>query len=77
VWSLIDDSSSCETDADCVIVDLGCPFGCGVGLNVDKVDSVIEITNEYHQEFGRCLFLCAAPEAVQCISNSCVMYLYQ
>jgi hypothetical protein len=40
IWS----SNFCERDEDCVNVNFGCPYGCGIYVNSNRVNSLKRLT---------------------------------
>jgi len=72
VWDLINASQSCNIDADCKLVDLGCPFGCGIGLNTSKEAEVAAVVKDFHDKHSLCVYKCKASLAVSCVSNVCI-----
>lgn len=71
---LIENSTQCNTKSDCVIVDLGCPFGCGTGVNIDSKEQVVSLVDKYHAESCYdCENLCNSANTVECVQNKCVV----
>ena len=69
-------SQSCETDEDCAIAYLGCPFGCATGVNRSALDDLSEEEAAFQQKCRRCVYSCAAPLfewSASCVQQRCVV----
>ena len=71
--SFISDSKQCQTDSDCKLVFLDCPFGCGTALNIENVEKVQSMVDQYNQNacYG-CDYDCAYQTEVKCVENACI-----
>jgi len=72
VVDLIKASQSCNTDTDCVVENLGCPFGCSIGLNNKTRQSVVKAVDVHNEQYPQCVFRCKQTESVSCVANTCV-----
>jgi hypothetical protein len=70
----IESANYCEVDDDCIIVDFGCPFGCGSYLNKDFDVNDIQKDIEVFQSCpeSNCEYKCMRPSPPICINNKCV-----
>ncbi len=51
----IDRSKQCETDADCTILRLSCPFECETAINRTSHDGVMEAVRSFTRD---CMLVC-------------------
>lgn len=74
--SYIQDSKQCQTDADCKLVFLDCPFGCGTAINSESVEKVQSMVDDYNKNscYG-CDYDCAYLTEVKCVENACIASL--
>lgn len=77
ITSMIHQSNYCESDADCRVVQLGCPFGCNTPINRSKVATIRFEIKKHHEAFsssGLCDYDCVLVEGVKCEQNECSTY---
>lgn len=73
IYTLISESASCESDVDCKLVYLGCPFGCGTAINIGREQEVTSAVTGYHaQSCSQCMYKCMHRSSTECINNKCV-----
>jgi len=70
----INEANYCSIDEDCIIVDFGCPFGCGSYVNrnadVDGMKAEIDLYNSCVG--GICEYMCMSPREPKCVNNKCI-----
>ena len=73
ITRLIENSQACNKDQDCTLVYLGCPFGCGVGINKTNETEIISAVDAYlAKSCTACKYRCSAKIiTTQCIQNRC------
>lgn len=71
----IADSRFCESDADCQLINPGCPFGCLVGVRKDQAPSITDALSAYREQAseacGSCTYECPDQDDVKCLDNFC------
>ena len=73
IRDFINKSKSCNTSSECIIIDLGCPFGCGTALNKNHVQLVVKETNKYHaKSCNACKYKCKPVIEAECVNNKCI-----
>ena len=71
---LIGGSRDCNTDADCVVTEFGCPFGCANAVNRSKLQGLQSAYLESAESCRSCLYDCGiGPSTVLpvCRSGKC------
>ena len=73
VLNFINNSNYCNTDSDCKLLHLGCPFGCGTGISSVKENEVLNKVKSYRiKSCVKCRNKCGfKPTTVKCIENKC------
>ena len=65
----------CNVEADCALVNPGCPLGCNVAVRSDAVDAVLmkaaDLIADYESAGRGCAYRCTVSPAVQCLMGSC------
>ena len=62
----------CETDNDCTVAVLGCPFGCGTPVNKQYEQDLLNLVGEYHaQSCMSCDYACPTGTTAACLQNRC------
>ena len=74
--SFIQNSKQCQSDSDCKLVFLGCPFDCGTAINTESVGKVQSMVDDYNKNscYG-CDYDCAYLTEVKCVENACIASL--
>jgi hypothetical protein len=71
---LIESSGDCNTGADCVVTEFGCPFGCANAVNKNKLPELQSAFLVSAESCRSCLYDCAiGPSTVLpvCRSGKC------
>jgi len=73
---LMDNSQGCDVDSDCVIISLGCPFGCSGAYSKTATAEIIEEEKSYQSQCQSCVHMCPGPSPVferraVCRNNIC------
>lgn len=68
----------CETDADCMVTHIGCPFGCGTPTRKDFDTATFGIKKRlYQNECGTCTYRCAKEQKeLMCATGQCRLIYY-
>jgi hypothetical protein len=62
----------CSNDVDCIIVDFGCPFGCGSYVNRNaSISPIKEQIQAYYDVYGRCSYECVRLFLPKCENSKC------
>ena len=72
--STLSNFSKCESDSDCTIIGLSCPFECNTPLNTAYKNQAFSAVGAYNKS---CMMICpdcpkSAPPAVVCRDKKCV-----
>ena len=71
----IADARFCESDADCQLINPGCPFGCLVGVRKDRAPAITQALGDYREQAteacGSCTYECPEQDDVKCLDNFC------
>lgn len=69
--------NSCTSDADCTLVDPGCPLGCYAAVNLESVGATEakaqELVDEYQSSGQACNYDCIAPAPIRCEAQHCTV----
>lgn len=67
-------ASTCSADSECVVINPGCPLGCGTAINVNEKENIeayaSELIIQYESGGENCAYGCVAQYAV-CNMNKC------
>ena len=72
VEQVIEDARVCAVDSDCMVENLGCPFGGLVSLNRAKLPGVLAAFKDYQRSVqwcGQCLYQARAPSGPPVCAN--------
>ena len=71
VGRIIEENQMCTDDADCIAIELGCPFGCNAKIINRRSQS--DLMLEANKIAGRCQYDCGDSSAhATCKNNKCV-----
>ncbi|MCB2081567.1 MAG: hypothetical protein H6908_00930 [Hyphomicrobiales bacterium] len=78
IKTLIEQGAPCEEDRDCILISLGCPFGCQTAVNPNQVN--LQELKTANQHYGniciRCEYMCAAVAvAPACVDHRCTVQM--
>lgn len=77
----IDEANFCDKDSDCLLLSLGCPFGCYKLVNRNSDHSLItEAIKKYNFDCTRCVYDCdrdPTVEEIKCEKNKCIDIRYR
>ena len=62
----------CQIDQDCLIVDFGCPFGCGSYINKKEKNKLTNLIDIYKLFQPSCEYTCLRKALPECKNNQCV-----
>lgn len=63
---------ACETDEECMILYLGCPFGCGQFVSKSRAATKLkEDTRAFRKECRTCMYRCRDPGIAVCSKGIC------
>ncbi len=63
----------CGNGGDCIIVDFGCPFGCGSYVNGNaNLSSIKGQVQSYTDVYGTCAFRCTRSFLPRCENSKCI-----
>jgi len=66
-------SQSCQSDADCELLSLGCPIGCSTPVNRSSSETIIALAERYHSKTcDKCMYKCPPQTSPICVENICV-----
>jgi len=69
----LETANYCDTMEDCIILSLGCPFGCGTYINKKEEESLTNYAKSYDEKgCSRCMYECMGPNQPVCENNKCV-----
>ena len=71
---LMAESRICETASDCVLISMGCPFGCTGAYNKAAESVIIEAEDSFQSQCHHCVYHCPAPFGefhAECKNNKC------
>ena len=71
----IEKANYCEKDSDCIVINFGCPFGCGSYINKNEEKGLrwyVDISRVIHPLYNLCEYLCIGPPIPRCENNICV-----
>ncbi len=77
----IRDAKYCKVDEDCVSIGNICPFGCGIAINKNEKDSILNLISLYDKSAEEEGILsscepCPLPGWISCMRGFCTM-LYE
>ncbi len=72
IETLIEISGDCQSNADCLILDATCEFGCDTALNRGGVSPALEALNSYQQLLCEpCIATCSSNWRAICVDGQC------
>lgn len=71
----IAEARHCTRDADCALIDFGCPFGCGTPVNSQSaVETITAAIEEYNRTCKRCIHDCETIKGdLRCVEGNCTI----
>jgi hypothetical protein len=70
-------NNTCATNADCALLNLGCPLECWVAVREDRRDEAAararSLTEEYMRGGAPCLRRCVTGQIAACVSGRCAV----
>ncbi len=73
IHEIMSELGTCQSNSDCKLVHLGCPFGCGTAVNINYEQVIISAVNEYHDaSCSQCRYKCMHRTSIECVNKQCV-----
>lgn len=74
IEQMLEQSTQCESSADCILLTFNCPLPCGAAVSRQTSLEIESMSKHYDaQTCDSCTYRCRAMKAAECIDNRCTV----